>query len=62
MRTRKIIAGAVLLVVGVVITFIKGDIPVNLLSLMQLIYSAFVVGNIGEHASNAYKDKKNGGK
>lgn len=59
MGTRKVLSGAVLLLVGLAITLVKGDIPVNLLSLMQWIYSAFVLGNIGEHASNAYGSLKN---
>lgn len=52
--TRKILSGLILLIIGLVITYIKGDIPPNLLSLMQWLYTAFVVGNFGEHAANAY--------
>jgi hypothetical protein len=53
---RKIWSGVTLLIVGVVITFIKGDIPPNLLSLMELLYSAFVIGNFGQHAAETYRD------
>lgn len=54
MNSRKTISGLVLLVVGVTIAFIKGDVPTNLLNLMQLLYSAFVLGNVGEHAAKSY--------
>lgn len=60
--TRKIVAGLVLLIAGLVITYFKGDIPVNLLSLMQLLYGAFVAGNLGEHATNAYVSVKTNNK
>ena len=60
--TRKIISGVILLTVGVVITFIKGDIPPNLLSLMQLLYVTFVAGNGFVHATTAYVATKNGDK
>jgi hypothetical protein len=51
---RKIIAGATLLLVGIGITIIKGDIPPNLLSLMQLLYGTFVLGNAFQHATETY--------
>lgn len=50
--TRKIVSGLVLLVVGLVVTYWKGDVPVNLMSLMQWLYAAFVVGNAAEHYTN----------
>lgn len=57
--TRKILSGLILLIVGIIITFIKGDIPENLLSLMEWLYSAFVLGNVAQHATEAYgKGKK----
>lgn len=52
---RKILSGLVLLAVGLGVTIAKGDVPANLLSLMQWLYSAFVIGNIGEHVTTAYK-------
>lgn len=55
--TRKIISGLVLLVVGIVITVVKGDVPDNMLSLMQALYTAFVVGNGLEHISNMVVNK-----
>jgi hypothetical protein len=51
---RKVISGLVLLIVGVVITLIKGDIPNNLNQLMGWLYTAFVAGNGVEHISNAF--------
>ena len=47
--TSKIISGAVLLGVGVLITYWKGDIPTNLGGLMQTLYYGFVAGNAFEH-------------
>ena len=49
---RKIISGLVLLVTGLAVTYFKGDIPPNLMSLMQVLYSAFVIGNGVEHFTN----------
>ena len=50
---RKIIVGAVILVVGVVISHFKNDIPPNLLQLLQVIFGGFIVGNVGEHVVGA---------
>lgn len=47
--TRKIISGFVLLITGIAVTVIKGDIPSNLLSLMQVLYATFVAGNAAQH-------------
>lgn len=47
--TRKIVSGLVLLGVGVLITYWKGDIPTNLSGLMQTLYYGFVAGNAFEH-------------
>lgn len=47
--TRKIIAGLVLLGAGLGITYYKGDIPPNLMGLMQSLYYGFVAGNAFEH-------------
>jgi hypothetical protein len=49
---RKIITGAILLITGVVITLIKGDIPPNLNNLLEWLYFAFVLGNGFEHFTN----------
>lgn len=58
MNQRKIISGAVLLLAGLLVTFVVGDIPDNLLSLMQWLYLAFVAGNAVEHIKQVFiKDK-----
>lgn len=54
---RKIISGAVLLVSGLAVTYVKGDIPNNLLSLMQTLFYAFVAGNGLEHYMEVIKNK-----
>lgn len=58
--TRKIISGLVLLIVGVGITYLKGDVPEHLLSLMQSLYYAFVIGNATQHVSTMMLAKKQG--
>lgn len=58
LSTRKIISGLILLISGLVITYIKGDIPNNLLSLMQSLYFAFVAGNSIEHLHTIISNKK----
>lgn len=50
---RKLGAGLVVLGVGIAITVAKGDIPANLLQLLQVLFGAFVVGNVGEHIVGA---------
>jgi len=55
---RKIISGLVLLIVGVTIALIKGDIPNNLSQLMGWLYTAFVAGNGLEHVTNAFVTNK----
>ena len=42
---RKLIGALVLLIVAVVMTYIKGDIPTNLTNFMEMIYITFVLGN-----------------
>lgn len=56
--TRKLVSGLMLLCVGVGMTLFKGDIPPNLLSLMQALYAAFVLGNATEHYTNWVKNDK----
>lgn len=55
--TRKIISGAILLASGLAVTYWKGDIPPNLLSLMQTLFYAFVLGNGFEHYTDIIKNK-----
>lgn len=56
--TRKIISGLVLLGVGVLITYWKGDIPTNLSGLMQTLYYGFVAGNAFEHYTTMNSNKE----
>lgn len=58
---RKIISGAVLLLVGVIITVVKGDIPQNLQGLMENLYYGFVAGNAFEHFTNMKTNQKEEG-
>lgn len=54
---RKIISAAVLLITGLAVTYTNGDIPPNLLSLMQTLFFAFVCGNGFEHYMEVVKSK-----
>lgn len=47
--SRKIIAGTVLLITAVLVTYWKGDVPSNLTNIIETLYGAFVVGNAFEH-------------
>lgn len=47
--TRKILSGLVLLVVALIVTYLKGDIPTNLMSFLQVLYGSFVIGNSIQH-------------
>lgn len=49
----KIVSGLVLLLVGVLVVYWKGDLPQNFSSFLQTLYSAFVVGHIGQNITNA---------
>lgn len=51
---RKLIMAIVVLAIGLAIVFIKGDVPGNFSTLLQVLFGAFVAGNVGEHAANAY--------
>lgn len=53
---RKVLAALVLLAVGVVVTYFKGDVPAGLGSLLQNLFIAFVLGNGVEHAATVAKD------
>lgn len=44
---RKAIAAITVLVLGMVAVFVKGDIPPGLLQLLEVVFSAFVAGNLG---------------
>lgn len=49
---RKVIVGIVVLAIGVTMVLVKGDITANLLQLLEVVFGAFVVGNVGEHIVN----------
>lgn len=59
---RKVIMTLIVLGTGVLVTSLQGDVPDNLMVLLQVILGGYVVGNIGEHAARAFRDKSpNGG-
>jgi hypothetical protein len=50
---RKAFFSLVAIIVGVAIAFIKGDLPPNLLNLLQFVLGAFVTGNLVAGATDA---------
>lgn len=50
---RKVVMALVVATIGVAVVFFKGDIPANLLALLQVVFGAFVVGNGVEHYTSA---------
>lgn len=59
MKLDKLMSGVILLVVGIGITLVKGDIPGNLLSLMEWLYSAFILhGAVVNYNDNKFKRNK----
>lgn len=52
---RKILATIVVLAVGIGATIFKGDVPPNLLTLLQFAAGFFVAGNAVEHVASAMK-------
>lgn len=52
---RKALMALAILVTGVGVTFYKGDIPTNLLMLLQTLFGAFVLGNGVEHVAGAVR-------
>ena len=46
---RKVIVTILILVAGLAVAIIKGDLPHNLLSLLEVIFAGFVSGNAVEH-------------
>lgn len=55
--TRKIIVGFVLLLVGIVVTYWKNDIPPNLLSLMSTIFISFCSANSIEYLTKMFNGR-----
>jgi hypothetical protein len=54
---RKLIGGLVVTAVGVIVTFLKGDVPANLQQLLEVVFGAFVLGNAAEHGAMVMKGK-----
>lgn len=54
--SRKLIVSGVVLVVGVVVALLKGDIPSNLLQLLEVVFGGFIVGNVAGHALGVSAD------
>ena len=53
MGGRKIAALIVMMLLGVGAVVLKGDVPVNFLSLMEWVFGGFIIGNGIEHAAGA---------
>jgi hypothetical protein len=58
MGGRKLVAALVILLVGVGVVALKGDIPANMLALLQTLFGALVLGNAVEHAAAAHVEAK----
>jgi hypothetical protein len=52
---RKLLAAAIVLAIALACVFLKGDVPANLLSLLQVVFATFVVGNVGEHVTDVFQ-------
>jgi hypothetical protein len=55
---RKVAMAIAIVAIGLVVAAINGDIPDNLLALLQVVFGAFVLGNGFEHAAGAYTSGK----
>jgi hypothetical protein len=49
---RKIWSGVILLVIGTLFAYVKGDIPPNYAGFLNMLFFGFVVGNGFEHYTN----------
>lgn len=54
---RKVVAAIVTIGVGLTVVLMRGDLPANLLTLLQTVFGAFVVGNGIEHVTDAVQAK-----
>ena len=52
---RKIVVAAVVLLVGSLVAHFKGDIPPNMLQLLEVLFGGFIVGNVTEHVVGSVK-------
>ncbi len=50
---RKLLVFGIILVVGIAIALYKGDIPSNLLQLLEVVFTGFMAGNVAGHALDA---------
>lgn len=55
---RKMVAGMVMLAIGLGTVIWLGEIPPNLLSLLEFLFGAFAVANTAEHISNTVEAVK----
>lgn len=53
MGGRKLAALVVMMLMGVGAVILKGDVPVNFLSLLEWVFGGFIIGNGIEHAAGA---------
>lgn len=53
--SRKIITGAILLIIAIGCVHWRGDIPPNMLNFMEVLFGFFVGGNSVEHVSTLFK-------
>jgi hypothetical protein len=58
---RKVFAALLVIAVGVGAVLLKGDVPANLLQLLQVVFGALVVGNVGEHVVGAVRARAEAG-
>lgn len=54
---RKLVITLVLMITGVVVAIVKGDIPEHLQLFLEVLFGGFVVGNGIEHITNTQKVK-----
>ena len=53
--SRKLLVGMFVVTIGTAITLYKGDIPANLLQLLEVIFGGFIVGNSISHIAQSRK-------
>lgn len=53
---RKVVATLLVLGIGTAIALYRGDVPGNLMQLLEVVFGAFVAGNGIEHMARAHRD------
>lgn len=48
--SRKLVMAGVVLAIGLGVVLIRGDLPTNLLNLLEVVFGGFVLGNVAGHA------------